>query len=124
MSPHQCKHKQAPALLLQQYVIPFRKMLLCRYGVTFPVFKKVEVNGEHAHAIMKFIVQQLYGADSSTSFASWNFHKYLIDRRGFPVKQYGSSFDAAVLEADIEAQLLKPAAGQAHQDGVLLTALQ
>ena len=93
--------------------------------MTFPVFKRVEVNGEHAHPIMRFIVQQLHGLDGSASFASWNFSKYLIDRRGFPVKHYGSSFDAAELEADIEAQLLlKPAAERAHQEGVLRTASQ
>ena len=53
-------------------------------------------------------LQRMVGPQGSLNFASWNFEKYLVDRRGFPVRHYGSTFDATTLEADIESELAKP----------------
>ena len=81
-----------------------------RYHVTFPLFKKVDVNGPRAHPIWKY-VNILDSKDTDAKAADWNFNKYLIDRRGYPVKHIASAFDLVSLEADIEAQLGKDGAG-------------
>ena len=83
---------------------------ICRYHVTFPLFKKVDVNGPRAHPIWKY-VNILNSKDTDAKAADWNFNKYLIDRRGYPVKHFASAFDLVSLEADIEAQLGKDSAG-------------
>lgn len=51
------------------------------YGVTFPVFDKIMVRGEHAHPLFKFLAdKKLNGV--LTSIPRWNFHKYLINKNG------------------------------------------
>ncbi|WP_316842400.1 glutathione peroxidase [Pedobacter gandavensis] len=51
------------------------------YGVEFPVFEKTMVRGEHAHPLFKFLGdKKLNGQLSSTP--RWNFHKYLINKKG------------------------------------------
>jgi glutathione peroxidase len=51
------------------------------YGVTFPVFEKTMVRGEHAHPLYKFLSdKKLNGVLTSTP--RWNFHKYLINKNG------------------------------------------
>ncbi|PST82208.1 glutathione peroxidase [Pedobacter yulinensis] len=66
------------------------------YGVRFPVFDKIMVRGEHAHPLYQFLSnKKLNGVLTSTP--RWNFHKYLINRRGevsdyfFPFTKPGSS---------------------------------
>lgn len=78
--------------------------VLCRYHITFPLFKKVEVNGPHAHPIFKYL-NILNSAETEPLAANWNFNKYLVDRHGIPLKHYASAFNAAELEADIEEAL-------------------
>ena len=78
--------------------------------MTFPLFKKVDVNGPRAHPIWKY-VNILNSKDTDAKAADWNFNKYLIDKRGYPVKHFASTFDLVSLEADIEAQLGKNSAG-------------
>lgn len=51
------------------------------YGVNFPVFEKTMVRGEHAHPLYKFLGdKKLNGVLTSTP--RWNFHKYLINKKG------------------------------------------
>ena len=76
-----------------------------RYGVTFPLFQKVEALGQDAHPVFKFLTQNSPGG----SLVSWNFNKWLINRQGMPVKRYDSAFDRQQLEEDIAAELLKSA---------------
>ncbi|GIN92759.1 glutathione peroxidase [Siminovitchia terrae] len=56
------------------------------YGVSFPIFAKVQVKGEGAHPLFRFL------ADSKEGFVTkdikWNFTKFLIDRQGRVVKRY------------------------------------
>lgn len=59
---------------------------LINYGVTFPMFSKVEVNGENAHPIYKYLKKELKGFFSSK--IKWNFTKFLIDAEGNPVKRF------------------------------------
>jgi len=51
------------------------------YGVTFPMFAKVEVNGDGAHALFKFLKSEKAGLLGSEAI-KWNFTKFLVDRNG------------------------------------------
>jgi len=59
---------------------------LFNYGVTFPVFSKIEVNGENAHQIYKYLKGKLGGLFGSK--IKWNFTKFLIEENGKPVKRF------------------------------------
>lgn len=67
------------------------------------------MNGPRAHPIWKYL-NILNSKETDANAADWNFVKYLIDRRGHPVKRLSSAFDMAALEADIEAELGKTSA--------------
>ncbi|KAJ1628787.1 thioredoxin-like protein [Pavlovales sp. CCMP2436] len=69
-----------------------------KYGVKFPMFAPVEVNGKGAHPLWKFI--------NPESNISWNFAgKFLLDQSGQVVKRYTSSTPTATIEADVRALL-------------------
>ena len=77
------------------------------YGVTFPMFAKVDVNGFNQHPVWKHLKSEqgeLFGSD-----VKWNFGKFLIDPSGNVVKRYGPQVGPASIEDDIVALL--PAAG-------------
>lgn len=61
----------------------------CRdsYGVTFPVFSKIEVNGPGAHPLFAWLRRECRGF-LGTSSIKWNFTKFLIDRDGRPVRRF------------------------------------
>ena len=59
------------------------------YGVSFPMFAKVEVNGENAHPLYKFLRKEKRGLFGTASI-KWNFTKFLIDRAGMIVARYSS----------------------------------
>jgi glutathione peroxidase len=56
------------------------------YGVTFPMFSKVDVNGDSAHPIFKYLKTKLGGWFGSR--IKWNFTKFLIDENGKPLKRF------------------------------------
>jgi glutathione peroxidase len=56
------------------------------YGVTFPMFSKVDVNGEQAHPMFKYLKSTLRGWFGSR--IKWNFTKFLLDENGNPVKRF------------------------------------
>jgi glutathione peroxidase len=56
------------------------------YGVTFPMFSKIDVNGETAHPVFKYLTNEL--RDIFGKKVKWNFTKFLIDRNGKPVKRF------------------------------------
>jgi len=60
------------------------------YGVSFPVFSKVDVNGPNAHAIFRFLKKSKPGLFGSTR-VKWNFTKFLVDRHGQVVKRFAPS---------------------------------
>jgi glutathione peroxidase len=74
------------------------------FGVKFPLFAKVEVNGANAHPLYKYLTSEKPGI-LGTEAIKWNFTKFLIDRQGEPVKRYASAATPASLESDIEAIL-------------------
>lgn len=58
------------------------------YGVTFPMFSKVKVNGDDAHPLYKYLKSELKGGVLGSKI-KWNFTKFLIDAEGNPVKRFG-----------------------------------
>lgn len=59
---------------------------LINYGVSFPMFSKIEVNGDHAHPIYVYLKKALPGILGSR--IKWNFTKFLIDSKGKPIKRF------------------------------------
>lgn len=79
------------------------------YGVTFPMFAKVEVNGPGTHPLFAFLKQARPGVLGTTRI-KWNFTKFLVDRDGRVVKRYGSVDTPETIEADV-IPLLDPDQG-------------
>lgn len=59
---------------------------LINYGVTFPMFSKIDVNGENTHPVFKYLKKELTGIGGKR--IKWNFTKFLIDTKGNPVKRF------------------------------------
>jgi glutathione peroxidase len=74
------------------------------YDVTFPVFAKVEVNGDAADPLFQQLKSDAPGLMGSKAI-KWNFTKFLVDRDGRTVRRYAPTTKPAELQADIEALL-------------------
>ena len=61
------------------------------YDVTFPMSKKIEVNGANADPLYKYLKQKLKGILNNS--IKWNFTKFLIDRNGTPFKRFSSTIE-------------------------------
>ena len=59
------------------------------YGVTFPIFNKINVNGKETHPIYNYLKTEL--PDKLGPRIKWNFTKFLIDQSGKPVKRFSPS---------------------------------
>ncbi len=71
-----------------------------RFGITFPQFSKVDVNGKNASLLFKYLKKQkgsLFG-----SSIKWNFTKFLVDKNGNVVKRYAPTYEPSLLEKEIE----------------------
>jgi glutathione peroxidase len=77
------------------------------YGVTFPIFAKIDVNGPSAHPLFKFLKSRQPGIFGVLGMdqIKWNFTKFLIDRKGKPVGRYAPPTIPAELAPAIEALL-------------------
>ena len=76
------------------------------YGVTFPMFEKVEVNGAGRHPIYAELTEKT-DAEGKAGDITWNFEKFLVSPKGDVVARYRPQVepeDAAIV-SDIEAQL-------------------
>lgn len=78
----------------------------CRlnYELSFPLAKKVEVNGDGAHPLYKFLKDAAPGILGSKSI-KWNFTKFLINREGKVIQRFASATPPRKIEAAIEALL-------------------
>ncbi len=76
---------------------------LINYGVSFPMFSKVDVNGNNAHPIFKYLKNELRGFPGNN--IKWNFTKFLIDRNGKPYKRFSPITKPDKLRKDIETLL-------------------
>ena len=74
------------------------------YGVSFPLFAKIDVNGDNAHPLFRHLKSEAPGLLGSTAI-KWNFTKFLIDRKGEVVKRYAPALAPEAIAADIEALL-------------------
>ena len=74
------------------------------YGVTFPLFAKIEVNGEHAHPLYRWLTQQAPGL-LGTRAIKWNFTKFLVGRDGHVLSRYAPTERPESLAGDIERAL-------------------
>jgi glutathione peroxidase len=74
------------------------------YGVDFPMFAKVEVNGGQAHPLWQWLKAQAPGLLGSQAI-KWNFTKFLVGRNGQVIKRYAPTDTPESLRADIEAAL-------------------
>ena len=73
------------------------------FGVTFPLFSKVDVNGKNAHPLYQWLRSEKGGMVGSK--IRWNFTKFLIDPEGNVVQRYGSTTTPDQISDDIEALL-------------------
>ena len=74
------------------------------YGVSFPMFGKIEVNGSAADPLFKHLKKEAPGA-LGTEGIKWNFTKFLIDAQGNVLKRYAPATKPEDIAADIEALL-------------------
>jgi len=74
------------------------------YDVTFPLFAKIDVNGDAADPLFDRLKADAPGLMGSKAI-KWNFTKFLVDRDGRVVRRYAPTTKPAALRADIEALL-------------------
>jgi len=76
-----------------------------KFSVTFPLFEKIDVNGDNTHPLYVFLKEQATGFLGSESI-KWNFTKFLINKEGKVIDRYGSATKPKKIAKDIE-KLLK-----------------
>ena len=74
------------------------------YGVTFPMFAKVDVNGARAAPLYKYLKAEQPGLLGSEAI-KWNFTKFVVDRKGHVVHRYAPNDTPESIAGDIEAAL-------------------
>ena len=87
--------------------------LFCQenYGVSFPIFEKIEVNGPRTHPIYRYLKSERSGLFGwfLGGRIGWNFTKFLVDRKGHVVARYAPSTDPSKIASAIERLLRQPA---------------
>jgi glutathione peroxidase len=73
------------------------------YGVTFPLMKKIDVNGRNAHPLYVWLKKQAPGALGSA--VKWNFTKFLVSKDGTHVKRFAPNVEPSAMKEDIEKVL-------------------
>ncbi|GAB1773179.1 glutathione peroxidase [Priestia megaterium] len=74
------------------------------YGVSFPMFAKIDVKGEHAHPLFAYLTEQAPGLLGSKAI-KWNFTKFLVNRQGEVVKRYAPQTAPKDIQKDIKELL-------------------
>ena len=75
------------------------------YGINFPIFEKVDVKGEDAHPLFKYLTSEKKGLLGSESI-KWNFTKFLINKKGKPIARFAPNTTPEKISKEIE-NLLK-----------------
>ncbi|MNO70099.1 hypothetical protein D3C76_609680 [compost metagenome] len=75
------------------------------YGVTFPMFEKIDVKGDEAHPLFKYLSKEAPGVLGSKS-VKWNFTKFLVDQEGRVLKRFAPKTTPEQIESYI-SKLLK-----------------
>jgi glutathione peroxidase len=76
------------------------------FNIKFPLFDKIDVNGDNTHPLFTFLKAQAPGILGSKSI-KWNFTKFLVNRQGQVVKRYAPTTKPESIKADIEKLLAK-----------------
>jgi glutathione peroxidase len=79
------------------------KFCSSNYAVSFPMFDKIDVNGDNAHPLYKFLRNEKSGLLGNS--IKWNFTKFLIDRSGKVVARHAPTTTPEALKREIEALL-------------------
>lgn len=74
------------------------------FGVSFPLFAKIDVNGEHAHPLYVWLKQSAPGM-LGTEAIKWNFTKFLVNREGKVIERYAPTTKPEDIAGAIEALL-------------------
>jgi glutathione peroxidase len=74
------------------------------YGVSFPMFDKIDVNGANAHPLYRHLTEEAPGLLGIEAI-KWNFTKFLVDRKGDIVKRYAPVTKPEAIASDIEKLL-------------------
>ena len=74
------------------------------YGVTFPMYDRIDVNGDDAHPLFQHLKKEARGLLGSEGI-KWNFTKFLVDRDGSVVRRFAPAATPESLAVDIEALL-------------------
>lgn len=74
------------------------------YGVSFPLFAKIDVNGKSTHPLFAHLKAEAPGVLGSESI-KWNFTKFLVDRAGRTIARYAPATTPAAIAKDIEKLL-------------------
>ena len=72
-------------------------------GVNFPMFSKIDVNGENAHPLYKYLKKELKGTLGNK--IKWNFTKFLISKDGKPLKRFAPTTKPEKIEKHIQKAL-------------------
>lgn len=83
-----------------------QKFCQVNYSLTFPVFAKIDVNGEHAHPLYRFLRSQVKSVLGEA--IQWNFTKFLVDRHGNVFRRYESKVEPKDIAPEIEKALSLP----------------
>ncbi len=75
-----------------------------RFNIKFPLFAKVNVNGNNAHPLFTFLKNAAPGI-LGTKAIKWNFTKFLINRQGEVIKRFAPTVKPEMIKADIEKLL-------------------
>ncbi|MFS0865033.1 glutathione peroxidase [Fredinandcohnia sp. 179-A 10B2 NHS] len=70
------------------------------YGVSFPMFGKIDVNGENADPLFKYLKEEQKGLLSKA--IKWNFTKFLVDKNGKVVERYAPQTEPVKIEDDLK----------------------
>jgi glutathione peroxidase len=73
------------------------------YGVSFPMFAKIDVNGDDTHPLFRWLKDEKRGLLGGA--IKWNFTKFLVGRDGTPLERFAPQTEPADLAADIEKAL-------------------
>ena len=74
------------------------------FGVTFPMFSKVDVNGANAHPLYKYLTSAKKGLLGSEGI-KWNFTKFMVDKDGVVIERYAPTTKPEDIEKDVERAL-------------------
>jgi glutathione peroxidase len=84
-----------------------KKFCALNYDVSFPLYAKIEVNGDNAHPLYKWLKTEKAGI-LGTEAIKWNFTKFLIDRTGRVLKRFAPKDTPEKIAKDVALALEEP----------------